>query len=180
MKINNSNGLVTAQHLVRRISSQARRCQSKTLFSDRQLLHSPQENWENLLRRQPFHTVHLPTSSPVQLSRVGQTFAGRCSTRPRRKWPPRLPQSAPAALSSPWASSLLQSTERYDCLCALIIVLRNVLQEAVWTSWVVVYGYQVQPGVNLNAALLDRFKEYGVIERFSPSNGNWIFIKWGV
>ena len=38
------------------------------------------------------------------------------------------------------------------------------------------YGYQVCE-VNNDSRILERFLDFGVIERYSPSNGNWIFIK---
>ena len=62
-------------------------------------------------------------------------------------------------------------------ICVYVVLsFIELTQEAAWASWVIVYGYQVC-AANNNEALLDRFQDYGVVERYSPSGGNWIFIK---
>jgi hypothetical protein len=47
-----------------------------------------------------------------------------------------------------------------------------------WQRWVVVFGYSLNgSGVGLNR-ILQRFQEFGSIDKYNASNGNWVFLRY--
>ena len=52
------------------------------------------------------------------------------------------------------------------------------MQDALWNTWVVVFGYDPHSEQHSLENMLHRFSQYGEIENHSAGRGNWIFIKY--
>lgn len=137
--------------------------------------------------REPVNTSRMDTSVIYAASAGGGSVSK--STRPNRgadqnasgsTW------SAAAAAVADSSSSLADVNGLYDPVHRTPADKRSWLdehnpfseEELDWQRWVVVFGYSANgSGIGLNR-ILQRFQEFGSIDKYNASNGNWVFVRY--